>query len=80
MDDYTREMMDLKTLVTRTLEKKGVLAKIRVIYFYFFIFLKFEFHVVFSFKFCFLCLLQISHSHSLYCISSIFWGSCAAGW
>nr|GMD31774.1 protein TONNEAU 1A-like [Ipomoea batatas]GME12540.1 protein TONNEAU 1A-like [Ipomoea batatas]GME12903.1 protein TONNEAU 1A-like [Ipomoea batatas] len=29
MDDYTREMMDLKTLVTRTLEKKGVLAKIR---------------------------------------------------
>lgn len=30
MDDYTREMMDLKTLVTRTLEKKGVLAKIRV--------------------------------------------------
>lgn len=30
MDDYTREMMDLKTLVTRSLEKKGVLAKIRV--------------------------------------------------
>ncbi|KAK4759969.1 hypothetical protein SAY87_023100 [Trapa incisa] len=30
MDDYTREMMDLKTLVTRTLEKKEVLAKIRV--------------------------------------------------
>ncbi|KAG8390656.1 hypothetical protein BUALT_Bualt01G0106300 [Buddleja alternifolia] len=29
MDDYSREMMDLKTLVTRTLEKKGVLAKIR---------------------------------------------------
>ncbi|KAL8159780.1 hypothetical protein V2J09_001317 [Rumex salicifolius] len=29
MDDYTREMMELKTLVTRTLEKKGVLAKIR---------------------------------------------------
>lgn len=29
MDDYTREMMDLKTLITRTLEKKGVLAKIR---------------------------------------------------
>ncbi|XP_010556649.1 PREDICTED: protein TONNEAU 1a-like [Tarenaya hassleriana] len=29
MDDYTREMMDLKSLVTRTLEKKGVLAKIR---------------------------------------------------
>ncbi|KAI4351202.1 hypothetical protein L6164_005581 [Bauhinia variegata] len=29
MDDYTREMMDLKTLVTRTLEKKGVLARIR---------------------------------------------------
>ncbi|XP_018852604.2 protein TONNEAU 1a-like [Juglans regia] len=29
MDDYTRQMMDLKTLVTRTLEKKGVLAKIR---------------------------------------------------
>jgi len=32
MDDYTREMMDLKTLVTRTLEKKGVLARIRVCY------------------------------------------------
>ena len=31
MDDYAREMMDLKTLVTRTLEKKGILAKIRVI-------------------------------------------------
>lgn len=30
MDDYAREMMELKTLVTRTLEKKGVLAKIRV--------------------------------------------------
>ncbi|PKA48515.1 Protein TONNEAU 1b [Apostasia shenzhenica] len=29
MDDYAREMMDLKTLVTRSLEKKGVLAKIR---------------------------------------------------
>lgn len=29
MDEYAREMMDLKTLVTRTLEKKGVLAKIR---------------------------------------------------
>jgi FGFR1 oncogene partner len=29
MDDYMREMMDLKTLVTRTLEKKGVLARIR---------------------------------------------------
>ncbi|CAH8383233.1 unnamed protein product [Eruca vesicaria subsp. sativa] len=29
MDDYTREMRDLKTLVTQTLEKKGVLAKIR---------------------------------------------------
>ncbi|RWR95529.1 protein TONNEAU 1a-like protein isoform X1 [Cinnamomum micranthum f. kanehirae] len=29
MDEYTREMMELKTLVTRTLEKKGVLAKIR---------------------------------------------------
>eukprot|EP00262_Sarcandra_glabra_P021770 TRINITY_DN9329_c1_g1_i1.p1 TRINITY_DN9329_c1_g1~~TRINITY_DN9329_c1_g1_i1.p1 ORF type:complete len:267 (+),score=61.86 TRINITY_DN9329_c1_g1_i1:75-875(+) len=29
MDEYTREMMDLKTLVTRSLEKKGVLAKIR---------------------------------------------------
>ena len=29
MDDYAREMMELKTLVTRTLEKKGVLAKIR---------------------------------------------------
>jgi hypothetical protein len=34
MDDYTREMMDLKTLVTRTLEKKGVLAKIRVYLFF----------------------------------------------
>lgn len=33
MDDYTREMMDLKTLVTRTLEKKGVLARIRVRFF-----------------------------------------------
>ncbi|OMO69447.1 putative FGFR1 oncogene partner [Corchorus capsularis] len=33
MDDYTREMMDLKTLVTRTLEKKGVLAKIRARFF-----------------------------------------------
>ncbi|KAL8145751.1 hypothetical protein AgCh_003774 [Apium graveolens] len=29
MDDYTREMMELKTLVTKSLEKKGVLAKIR---------------------------------------------------
>ncbi|GJN14011.1 hypothetical protein PR202_gb00782 [Eleusine coracana subsp. coracana] len=29
MDDYAREMMELKTLVTRSLEKKGVLAKIR---------------------------------------------------
>eukprot|EP01018_Ginkgo_biloba_P018378 Gb_04802 [translate_table: standard] len=29
MDDYMRELIDLKTLVTRTLEKKGVLAKIR---------------------------------------------------
>ncbi|KAG6486647.1 hypothetical protein ZIOFF_055226 [Zingiber officinale] len=29
MDDYAREMMELKTLVTRTLEKKGVLARIR---------------------------------------------------
>ncbi|XP_042451153.1 protein TONNEAU 1a-like [Zingiber officinale] len=29
MDDYSREMMELKTLVTRTLEKKGVLARIR---------------------------------------------------
>lgn len=37
MDDYTREMMDLKTLVTRTLEKKGVLAKIRVFSFPFFL-------------------------------------------
>ena len=43
MDDYTREMMDLKTLVTRTLEKKGVLAKIRVIFSIFlFIFLIFH--------------------------------------
>jgi hypothetical protein len=30
MDDYMREMVDLKTLVTKTLEKKGVLARIRV--------------------------------------------------
>lgn len=30
MDDYMKEMMDLKTLVTKTLEKKGVLARIRV--------------------------------------------------
>jgi hypothetical protein len=30
MDDYMREMGDLKTLVTKTLEKKGVLARIRV--------------------------------------------------
>ncbi|KAH7351557.1 hypothetical protein KP509_19G002800 [Ceratopteris richardii] len=29
MDEYAREMMDLKTLVTRTLEKRGVLARIR---------------------------------------------------
>lgn len=29
MDDYMREMVDLKTLVTKTLEKKGVLARIR---------------------------------------------------
>ncbi|CAM6094703.1 unnamed protein product [Calypogeia fissa] len=29
MDDYMKEMMDLKTLVTKTLEKKGVLARIR---------------------------------------------------
>ncbi|KAH8944278.1 hypothetical protein BDL97_13G101600 [Sphagnum fallax] len=29
MDDYMREMGDLKTLVTKTLEKKGVLARIR---------------------------------------------------
>ncbi|XP_057862556.1 protein TONNEAU 1a isoform X2 [Cryptomeria japonica] len=29
MDDYMREMMDLKTLVTRSLEKKGILAKLR---------------------------------------------------
>ncbi|KAJ9167443.1 hypothetical protein P3X46_022096 [Hevea brasiliensis] len=29
MDDYTREMMDLKTLITQNLEKKGLLAKIR---------------------------------------------------
>ena len=37
MDDYAREMMELKTLVTRTLEKKGVLAKIRVRTSHFFI-------------------------------------------
>lgn len=36
MDDYAREMMELKTLVTRTLEKKGVLAKIRVRTYHFF--------------------------------------------
>ncbi|KAK4761731.1 hypothetical protein SAY87_029615 [Trapa incisa] len=29
MDDYTREMMDLKSLTSGSLEKKGVLAKIR---------------------------------------------------
>ncbi|CAM6057842.1 unnamed protein product [Sphagnum tenellum] len=29
MDDYMREMGELKTLVTKTLEKKGVLARIR---------------------------------------------------
>lgn len=29
MDDYMREMVDLKTIVTKTLEKKGVLARIR---------------------------------------------------
>ncbi|KAG0588176.1 hypothetical protein KC19_2G222200 [Ceratodon purpureus] len=29
MDDYMREMVDLKTLVTKTLEKRGVLARIR---------------------------------------------------
>lgn len=29
MDDYTKEMMELKTLVTKTLEKKGVMARIR---------------------------------------------------
>ncbi|KAL2629647.1 hypothetical protein R1flu_014333 [Riccia fluitans] len=29
MDDYMKEMMDLKTLVTKSLEKKGVLARIR---------------------------------------------------
>jgi hypothetical protein len=30
MDDYTWEMMKRKMLVTHTLEKKGVLAKIRI--------------------------------------------------
>ena len=30
MDDYMREMVDLKSLVTKTLEKRGVLARIRV--------------------------------------------------
>jgi hypothetical protein len=30
MDDCMREMVDLKMLVTKTLEKKGVLARIRV--------------------------------------------------
>lgn len=29
MDDYMKEMMDLKALVTKTLEKKGVMARIR---------------------------------------------------
>lgn len=33
MDDYMREMVDLKTIVTKTLEKKGVLARIRVLVF-----------------------------------------------
>ena len=50
MDDYTREMMDLKTLVTRTLEKKGVLAKIRVILLN--VHRVLEFFVVLSFRFC----------------------------
>ncbi len=36
MDDYMREMGELKTLVTKTLEKKGVLARIRVTLFFFF--------------------------------------------
>lgn len=77
MDDYTREMMDLKTLVTRTLEKKGVLAKIRVIFTF-----KKNSNVMLLFpsKFVSYALLQISHSYSLYCISSIFWGSSAAVW
>ncbi len=35
MDDYMREMGELKTLVTKTLEKKGVLARIRVTLFFF---------------------------------------------
>jgi hypothetical protein len=35
MDDYMREMGELKTLVTKTLEKKGVLARIRVTLFSF---------------------------------------------
>lgn len=51
MDDYTREMMDLKTLVTRTLEKKGVLAKIRVINP--FSHLHFHFFNVFAYNFFF---------------------------
>jgi hypothetical protein len=34
MDDYMREMGELKTLVTKTLEKKGVLARIRVALFF----------------------------------------------
>jgi hypothetical protein len=37
MDDYMREMGELKTLVTKTLEKKGVLARIRVTLFFFFL-------------------------------------------
>jgi hypothetical protein len=38
MDDYMREMGELKTLVTKTLEKKGVLARIRVTLFFSFSF------------------------------------------
>lgn len=78
MDDYTREMMDLKTLVTRTLEKKGVLAKIRVIFSLFHLIL--VFWGVLSFKFLLFWPLPIFHCYSLYWISWIFWGSCVAGW
>lgn len=55
MDDYTRQMMDLKTLVTRTLEKKGVLAKIRVSITAFFS-ISFSFSSFASLSFpCFVC-------------------------
>lgn len=78
MDDYTREMMDLKTLVTRTLEKKGVLAKIRVILSLFHRIL--EFCAVFPFRFP-----HPPASADLLLVFFVldfleFWGSRAVGW